>query len=517
MEGRILRISLEDETVRQERVDDMSIVDLYDVVDERTFAIAFPGSSGTLALYINRQSGRFCRDAAQSALGAKMSALGLCAVVVTGVAHKLSYLYVSDDDISIYHCENIRFSSARRFFQLLSSSEDDGCIAIGEAGERTSPLGVAMLDTSIGLGRGGLAAAMGSMNFKGIIAHTVSSPDGKQAPSWPRSRIAKAFSLHGSSSFVDNGLANGWLSTRYFNGHYDPRCVYLDGRMASRIYKADHVACPGCRIACRLEEAGEPLVDWSAAMALGSNMGIFSLQKVNALARACIARGLDPVDTGEVLSYLNTLESVPYTIPAVRGADVGELERIIGLIGARKGNGEAVSAGLTALDGALSIDGRSCRYDFRGCHAQALFSVLGENTPCYVDLAKGLHRMFDDETVGRIAAYLRLFTHAMENMGSPAFFMLPMYFDMISLRPMRWRAMMRRIMARFDAKAGGVLQQGLGSVEAFDRLHGPMEHLPQRFLLPSEVGYTDEVNMVKLTLGYQDEMQYIRRKVVSGR
>ena len=312
-------------------------------------------------------------------------------------------------------------------------------------------------------------------------------------------------------------MRNGWLPTRYFSGLYDPRCVYLDGRMACRTYNADHVSCPMCTIACRLEENGEALADWAEAMALGSNMGIFSLEKVNPLRRACISRGLDPVDTGEVLSYLKTLEHVPYTLADVRNADVGELERVISLIASRKGNGEALSAGLCALDGALSVEGRSCIYDFRGCHGQALFSSLGENTPCHVDLVKGLHRILDDETIGRVVAYLRLFTHAMENSGLPPFFMLPMHFDQVPFTVMRLPMVMRRIMSSFARKCPAPLSAGLESVDAFDRLHGPAEKIPDRFMLPASVGYTDELNMVRLFMGYQDEMQYIRRKVASGR
>lgn len=517
MEGRILRISLDDETISQEHVEDACVESLYEEVDEHTFVIVFPASAGTIALYMNRQSGRFSRDASQSTLAVKMNALGIVAVVVSGSAHRLSYLYASDDDISIYHCENIRFSSPHRFFQLLASDPSDGCMAIGEAGEKGGALGACLLDSSRCIGRGGLAAMMGSMNFKGIIAHTASSVRPVDSSSWPHSRTAKSFSLYGSASLVDCGMRNGWLPTRYFSGLYDPRCVYLDGRMACRTYNVDHVSCPMCTIACRLEENGDALADWAEAMALGSNMGIFSLEKVNPLRRACISRGLDPVDTGEVLSYLKTLEHVPYTLADVRNADVGELERVISLIASRKGNGEALSAGLGALDGALSVEGRSCIYDFRGCHGQALFSSLGENTPCHVDLVKGLHRLLDDETIGRIVAYLRLFTHAMENSGLPSFVMLPMYFDQVPFTFMRLPMVMRRIMSSFARKCPAPLSSGLESVDAFDRLHGPAEKIPDRFMLPASVGYTDEVNMVRLFVGYQDEMQYIRHKVASGR
>lgn len=208
-----------------------------------------------------------------------MNALGIVAVVVSGSAHRLSYLYASDDDISIYHCENIRFSSPHRFFQLLASDPSDGCMSIGEAGEKGGALGACLLDSSLCIGRGGLAAMMGSMNFKGIIAHTASSVRPVDSSSWPHSRTAKSFSLYGSASLVDCGMRNGWLPTRYFSGLYDPRCLYLDGRMACRTYNVDHVSCPMCTIACRLEENGEALADWAEAMALGSNMGIFSSRR----------------------------------------------------------------------------------------------------------------------------------------------------------------------------------------------------------------------------------------------
>ena len=58
------------------------------------------------------------------------------------------------------------------------------------------------------------------------------------------------------------------------------------------------------------------------------------------------------------------------------------------------------------------------------------------------------------------------------------------------------------------------LVSALESVDSFDAVFGPMEQLPQKFSLPSVVGYTDEVNIVKLTLGYSRELDWIRSNAV---
>ena len=57
-----------------------------------------------------------------------------------------------------------------------------------------------------------------------------------------------------------------------------------------------------------------------------------------------------------------------------------------------------------------------------------------------------------------------------------------------------------------------LIREGYESVSAFSRLFGPFEALPDLFLSPGCVGYTPEVNVTKLMLGYDEELEYIRKK-----
>lgn len=524
MDGRIVYISLSDETVREEKTgEDFSIPSLYTLAGNSSFVLAFPCNDfnlcGMVAIYKNAK-GKICRDYAQPVLSRHMKKAGIKAVVVSGVASKLSYLYISDDTIAVYHCENIRFCSPYRFAEVLLSSPDDGFIAIGEAGEKLSPLSICCCDSGITTGRGGLASLMGKMNFKGIISHTVLEDDEKLQYAIRRKNrtaLVSDMSLYGSAVILDYGASFGWAPKNGFSPYYDPRLKALDGRSQSREYRVEKSGCPLCPVPCSLIDTATQmrLPSWMEAMCLGSNLGIFSTGKVSRLLHQCLSLGLDPCAAGEMLSFLNTLDNPDYTIPGVKNTSLDEKCRILTLIASRKGAGEIVSGGFDALAEAPSIDGGACIYDLRGAHAQALFSVYGENTPCYVDLVRNLKRKLPAELTGRAAAYLRIYTHAMENMGIPAFFMLPLHFDTVPLVFAGNIFTVRLIMRSFSVgkiKNSELLESGLESVRLFDTLHGEAASLPSIFLIPGRCGYTDEVNMVKLMGGYLSEMEYIKRK-----
>lgn len=528
MEGRIIELALDEDRVDvREAEAGSTLSSLYDVVADDAFALAFPSSGGmsaVVAIYQDRRDGRICRDVAHPGLARAMASLGYVAIIAHGCAHKLSYLKVTAESVEVQHCENIRFCPPEHFANVLCTSPSDGWLAIGEAGERQSPLAGSVTDGLLSIGRGGLAATMGSMNLKGIICTGVAEAPGPSilGRRQLRGALMKDLNVHGSASIVDIGMEKGWFAHSYYAPYFDPRCRGLDGRSQCRDFAVEHSACPGCPVACRTadQDSTSPLPDWQEAMALGSNLGIFSTMKVARLLSQCLHLGLDPVETGEVLSYLNNQECVPYTLPAVRGASISELERCLSSIAARKGNGELVSAGLAALLDAVSMNGRAPVYDFRGAHAQALFSMMGELTPCHVDLVLGLKDLADSVTVGRIAAWLRIYTHALENRGLPAFYMVPMLFLRLSKWLFKNLVLMRCLLKSFKldgSKARSLAREGLESVDAFSSQFGPMLELPSLFLYPGRPGYTDEVNVVKLTEGYEDELAYIRHWVEKGR
>lgn len=514
MDGRIIYLSLGDESIREERVQALDVSSLYALADDAAFIFVFYPSGGTLAIYKSRQNGKIARDSANSRLAAKLSAMGICALVVNGSAHKLSYLYVSDDDLSLYHCENIRFSSPQRFFQVLSSDEADGFIAIGEAGERQSPVAACCCDSTLAIGRGGLAAMMGSANFKGLICHSTKAVMAEKDRRGLRSELEKNISLYGSAALVDIGLENGWMAVKHYQGYYDPRISSLNGKMACRSFNVEHTGCPGCALSCQLEDrdSGCILPSWHEAMALGSNLGIFSLSKVAVLKDCCMQYGLDCVDTGEILSYLRTQTDLPYTYPQLADAGVDEICRTIGQIGARKGSGELVSAGLSALPEAPGISSRSCAYDLRGAHCQAVFSMLGENSPCFADLVYNFRKHLDSELTGRLAAWLRIYTHALENRGISPVSLVRGFFNPGLLFLVRTPAALRFFAKGRQKMDTALIREGYESVSAFSRLFGPPEVLPDLFLSPGCVGYTPEVNVTKLMLGYEEELEYIRKK-----
>ncbi len=510
MDGRILHIALGEEKIREEKVENFSIPSLYSFVDTRHVVFCFHPSGGLLALYISRQDGKLTRDFVSTRLACHMAGAGVVAMIVSGVGRKLSWLSVVEDHCELKHCGSIRFSQPQDFVRLLAESEDDGFLAIGEAGEKLSPLSTCCCDNNSTVGRGGLASILGSMNFKGVISHSSAVLQPLLQRKKYRSALARDLKLYGSATLVDYGVKNGWLPKKYFKPFYDPRAFFLDGKQTCREYNVEHNGCPSCQILCKLSDKGSDLIlpSWQDAMALGSNLGIYSVGKVRQLLSACHDYGLDSCDMGEMLSFLNTQDNLDYTMPTVKGCDVAGLLKVIAGFGSGK-----YLLSLASFEDAMSLDGRSCIYDFRGAHVQALFSCLGETTPCYVDLVMNLKKVWDTEKAGRACAWLRVYTHAMENLGYPAILMLPMYFESHPLRLYRSMWLFRRLMQGFKIegyKNADLLKLGVESIDAFDARRGEMAELPAFFQFTGRTGYTDEVNIHRLKDAYSRELDYIR-------
>lgn len=511
MAGRLVHIHLDEERLDEEEVESLDLPSLCRLPDSRTFVITLPAAGAAVAYYRDA-GGRLCRATAFCRWAAILHSYGILALVISGVAHRLAYLEAGPEGLSLAHCENIRFCPASHFYDILSTSSDDGYLAIGEAGERRSPLAACRTDSCLSFARGGLAATMGQMNFKGIMAHSNGPLEEGNLPKLPKSRLLKDMAMYGNGVLLDFGLRNGWLPIRHFSGKYDPRAAFLDGRMAIRLYTVEHSSCPSCQLACHLSEAGEALPGWQDAMSLGGGMGIFSSERVKVLCSKCAELGLDSVSAGEVLATLNVCDNVPYTYPVVKGASLDELCRILSSIASRKGVGELVSAGFDSLDGSVSVSGRAVGFDLRGAHAQALFTVFGELTPCYVDLVRKLSVHLDEEDVGRAAAWIRIFTHALEARGVPAFYMLPLHFARLPLLKATWRLVMRtfRIPGVGNRR---LVREGLASVDAMDGANEGEASLPEIFSFPGTVGYTDELSLLRLMEGYKAEMARIRASV----
>jgi len=103
--------------------------------------------------------------------GPDLKRAGYDAVIITGKAEKLSYLWIDDDKVRLMNAENMKGKSPYETDMAIRDELGDYYIrvsAIGEAGEKLCRFAAIINDEFRAIGRTGMGAVMGSKNLKAI-------------------------------------------------------------------------------------------------------------------------------------------------------------------------------------------------------------------------------------------------------------------------------------------------------------------------------------------------------------
>ncbi len=440
--------------------------------------------------------------------GDKLSALSIDAIVVTGTARKLSYLYLGEENCEIRQCEAIRFSSFREFSNLAATSSSDTVLAIGRAGER----GVynASLFYSYGMeaARGGIGTVLGNLNLKGIVASAPLSQKRKDKDFEMlirKSRVVRKTRKSGPAGIVSMAHEYGWMPIFYYQGQRDMRMMHLE-----RSYPATSISFSGL---IRKGEEGMILPGFLDILSLGSNAGFFSSDKIIALRNACFEEGLSPVEVGDLIGYLRFKADNIYSL---KGKEFPAILHLVYLMGEKKGIGEDISKGITRFSDAYKSYQLPYILDVRGSLASAIFTTHRESMLAFADLMLSLSRRFNEKCMGIISAYLRIYSHAFMTLGPSPFVLCLLLEKRMRFCPNR-SSSVRRVLASIsfmNYKSNDLLSLGLESMDEYDSLVGPPAELDAHFRQElGESGYTESIKYALLENAYESEISIIRAKL----
>ena len=177
-------------------------------------------------------------------------------------------------------------------------------------------------------GRGGLGAVMASKGLKFIIIDETGAPGveilNEEAFKMGIKKLANALTSHdvtkpggALNSFGTSVLVNiineaGGLPQRNFSSGQDDRSEKVSGEVKAEVIKKrggvrPHFCSPGCIIQCSeiWTKAGgkDPVgvLEYESVWALGPNCGIYDLDVIGELNRACNDLGLDTIEAGGLL------------------------------------------------------------------------------------------------------------------------------------------------------------------------------------------------------------------------
>ncbi|MEM3000250.1 MAG: aldehyde ferredoxin oxidoreductase family protein [Candidatus Bathyarchaeia archaeon] len=327
--------------------------------------------------------------------GAELKRAGYDAVIITGKADKLSYLWIDDDKVELRNAEHLRGKSPYQTDVAIKEELGDYYIrvsAIGEAGEKLSRIACIINDEFRAIGRTGLGAVMGSKNLKAVAVRgthdvNVANLEGfkefvKMIHERMKGPATKKYKTLGTPEnvLVLNSLSA--LATRNFTNSRFEGAEKVSGEYLNEHYVKKIVGCATCGMRCdHIAAVSEgpykgaiSRLEFECLWSMGPLCGIDRLDAIIEAMKIVNEYGMDGISIGVVVAFaMDCYEHGVLTKEQTEGIDLrfGNAEALIALIhkiGKREGwLGNTLAEGVARA--AEIIGGDAYKY---ACHIKGL-------------------------------------------------------------------------------------------------------------------------------------------------
>jgi aldehyde:ferredoxin oxidoreductase len=327
--------------------------------------------------------------------GPDLKRAGYDAVIITGKADKLSYLWIDDDKVQLMDAEQLRGKSPYETDVSIREELGDYYIrvsAIGEAGEKLCRFAAIINDEFRAIGRAGMGAVMGSKNLKAVAVRgthdvNVANFDGfkefiKMIYERMKGPATKKYKTLGTPEnvLVLNSLSA--LATRNFTNSQFEGAQKVSGEYLNEHYVKKIVGCATCGMRCDHiavvpegpYQGSTSRLEFECLWSMGPLCGIDRLDAVIEAMRIVNEYGMDGISIGVVVAFaMDLYEHGIITKEQTDGIDLrfGNAEALIAIIhkiGKREGWLGNILAEGTAKAAEL-IGGDAYKY---ACHIKGL-------------------------------------------------------------------------------------------------------------------------------------------------
>ncbi|MBS1237739.1 MAG: Aldehyde ferredoxin oxidoreductase, partial [Deltaproteobacteria bacterium] len=251
--------------------------------------------------------------------GMNLKTAGWDGLLIRGKAAKPTYLLITS--------EGVEFSDAGELWGLdipsTQSKLDEkraGMLVIGPAGENL----VRFANIATGdrfLGRGGMGAVLGSKNLKAIVAlggtYKINPADNiafeklkKKATAYiNRNRVTgNLYRNYGTPANVALSLKGNILPVNNFSDGTHAQALQISGEETKKSKDTSHHTCKPCTILCgkKGKFGGQelPAPEYETVALMGSNLGVFDIEKIAEWNRICGTMGMDTISAGGTLAWV---------------------------------------------------------------------------------------------------------------------------------------------------------------------------------------------------------------------
>jgi len=274
-----------------------------------------------------------------TSFGQKLARLGIKAIIVEGQSkNNYNMVMIDKDEVEFHDATTWSEMGLYRAYEEIRTrfGEKIGISACGIAAEMSgAAAGVAFNDMegmpSRYAGRGGLGAVMASMGLKFIVVDDSDAPGveiaNQELFDQGRKKLLKALSEHdvtkkggalnayGTAILINIINEAGALPQRNFSSGSSDLSALVSGEKKAETIKnrggeRPHACSPGCVIQCSevwVKEGGmDPVgvLEYESVWSLGPNCGIYDLDHIGEMNRACNDLGLDTIEVGDTMGVL---------------------------------------------------------------------------------------------------------------------------------------------------------------------------------------------------------------------
>ncbi len=327
--------------------------------------------------------------------GPDLKRAGYDAVIITGKADKLSYLWIDDDKVEIKGAEFLTHQTVYETDVKIREELGDYYIrvsAIGEAGEKLCRFAAIINDEFRAIGRTGMGAVMGSKNLKAVAVRgtndvNVANMDGfkefvKMIHERMKGPATKKYKTLGTPEnvLVLNSLAA--LATRNWTNATFEGAHKVSGEYLNEHYVKKIVGCATCGMRCDHiavvpegpYQGATSRLEFECLWSMGPLCGIDRLDAIIEAMRIVNEYGMDGISIGVVVAFaMDCYEHGIITKEQTEGIDLrfGNAEALIAMIhkiGKREGwLGNALAEG---VERAAEIIGNGA--EKYACHIKGL-------------------------------------------------------------------------------------------------------------------------------------------------
>ncbi len=326
---------------------------------------------------LSPETGGIGDSQAGGSFGPFLKRAGWDAVIITGKAAEMSYIYIEDGEVLILGAEDVSGKSildARGVFEEKYGRKGVSVMQCGPAGEKLVKYASVSSDLHDAYGRTGMGAVFGSKNLRAVVVKSSGTvefedPEGlktlaKTAISRiPGSGFVSTIKKYGTEGIVLGNAEAGNLCVHNYSTGYHEDYAKLDRSNYDEAFLAKGTTCYGCAVGCRktvkaetpykvTDKLGGP--EFETIGVLGSNLDIFDPVAVAKANELCNTYGIDTITLGGIVSYLaESVEKGLITDDQIgyKGFGFGNPDAVIWLIeqvGNREGIGDILANGFEA-------------------------------------------------------------------------------------------------------------------------------------------------------------------------